>query len=282
LPALEAFRARLNQLSYTEGQNLQLIVRVANGDVRRLSLLAAELAAANVDCIITYASPATLAAKEATAKIPIVTAGVADSAASWFFESLARPGGNVTGFVTLGTEVYSKRLAILKELLPKLSSIGFVTDATLNPNAPFGFRSLREAAAQVGVSAQMAEIATSEFETSLRKALNGGYDAVLVSVDLWRWRQELAAIMASKRIVAFYGSRDYVEAGGLISYGTDYHFLFRRAAEYVDRILQGQSPHDLPAQQAERFELAINMQAARALGLELPPLLLARADVVIE
>jgi putative tryptophan/tyrosine transport system substrate-binding protein len=284
LPAFQAFRDRLRQLGYVEAQNLELLVRLTEGDQSKFPALAADLVRADVDVIATYATPATLAAKAATLTIPIITAGVSDAAADRFFASLARPGGNLTGFITMSTAIYGKRLAILKEFLPKLSRVALVSDFSINLNSGAAFEILAKLAAQVGVSAHRADIRANNLSESLSSALKEDFDAAFVSIEpaLWTRRSEIASFMASRRLPALYGSRDYVEAGGLISYGTDYHELFRRAAEYVDRILKGQKPDQLPAQQAERFEMVINIKVAQALGLDIPPSLLARADAVVE
>ncbi len=284
LPAFQAFRDRLRQLGYAEGQNLELLLRLAEGDQSRFPTLAADLVRAEVNVIATYATPATLAAKAATSTIPIITAGVSDAAADRFFASLARPGGNLTGFITMSTAIYAKRLAILKEFLPKLSRVALVSDFSINLNSGAAFEILVRLAAQVGVAAHRAEIRANDLSVTLTSALKDEFDAAFVAIEpaLWTRRSEIASFMASRRLPALYGSRDYVEAGGLISYGTDYHELFRRAAEYVDRVLKGQRPDQLPAQQAERFEMVINMKAAQALGLDIPPSLLARADAVVE
>jgi putative ABC transport system substrate-binding protein len=223
-----------------------------------------------------------LAAKAATATIPIVTGAVSDAVVSELFASLARPGGNVTGFIGLSTAAWSKRLALAKELLPGLSRVGYLT-LVGSPSAAASLQIVAEAGKALKVSAELIEF--TDPGAGLATAFKDrSVDAVLVATgDAFRQRiAEVAAFMAGRALPAIYGSRDAVEAGGLMSYGTDYDDLFRRAAEYADRILRGEKPGDLPAQQAERFELVINLKTAKALGLAILPTLLARADEVIE
>jgi putative ABC transport system substrate-binding protein len=282
VPALNSFRRRMNELGYTEGRNLQLLERWTDAQPARAARVAAELATEKPDAIVTYGTRATLAIKEATTAIPVVTAAVSDEFSHGIFRNLARPGGNVTGFVSLSASLWNKRLALAKQLLPQLSQVAYLAVPGA-PNSPGIMRTLSEAGKSFGMTVEALEM--SELGLGLARVLKERrYDAVLVSTgDAFRHRAgELTRLIADLRLPAFYGARDFADAGGLISYGPDYNELFRRTADYLDRILRGEKPGDLPAQQAERFELVINLKTARALGLTIPPTLLARADEVIE
>jgi putative tryptophan/tyrosine transport system substrate-binding protein len=284
LPAFEGLREGLRLLGYREGENLALSFRWAAGAPARYGSLAQELVGDNVEVIVTYGTLATIGAGQATSTVPIVAAGVGDAATNLFFASLARPGGNITGFITLENTLWGKRLALMREMLPSLKRVAYFT-ASNNPNTPSSLRSLGEAAAEFGISAREAALPDGSLPAALSKALpDGEFDGVLVSTEpfLRTHRAIIAGFMAERRLPAFHGSRDFVEAGGLMSYGTDYHDLFRRAAEYVHRVMKGEAAGELPVQRADRFELLINLKAAQALAIAIPPLLLARADELIE
>jgi putative ABC transport system substrate-binding protein len=282
LAALGAFKMRLEQLGYLEGRNLDFIERWTDARPERAMRFAAELVSEKPDAIVTYGTRATLAMMEATKAIPIITAAVSDELTRRIFVSLARPSGNVTGFVSLSASLWNKRLALARELIPQLRRVAYLSVPNA-PNSPGIVRNLSEAASGLGITVQALEFAN--LEGGLASALREqSIEAVFVATgDAFRHRAaEITRFMADLRKPAFYGARDLVEAGGLISYGPDYAELFRRTADYTDRVLRGEKPSNLPAQQAERFKLVSNLKTARALGLEIPPALLARADEVIE
>jgi putative ABC transport system substrate-binding protein len=282
---VEAFRQGLRELGYVEGQNIAIEWRYAEGQGDRLPRLAAELVRLRVDVIVTGGAGATRPAKEATAAIPIVMAQDSDPVESGFVASLARPGGNVTGLSTLHPATSVKRLEILKDLLPKLSRVAFFGTSSWAGNA-YGLRETERAAGALGVKLQYVDVLRpSDFEIALQTAVKTRAEAVIMLV----WgplinsrRKEIAELAAKSRLPTIYRDREHVEAGGLMSYGPNIPDLFRRAAMYVDKILKGAKPADLPVQQPTKFELVINLKAAKALGLTIPPSLLLRADEIIE
>jgi ABC-type uncharacterized transport system substrate-binding protein len=238
-----------------------------------------------VDVIVTAGSVLTRAAKEATVAIPIVMAQDADPVGTGFVASLARPGGNITGLSTLAPEISGKRLELLKEIVPKLSSVAVLGTSTQPGNA----QQLREtelAAAAFGVKLQYLDVLGSkEIETAFRAAVKGRADAVVMMVAgavAAAHRTQVVDLAVKSRLPAIYPQTEYMEAGGLIYYGTNTPDLFRRAAIYVDKILKGAKPADLPVEQPKKFELVINLKAAKQIGLTIPPNVLARADRVIK
>ena len=279
---LKSMQEELKRLGYIEGKNLQFESRFAAGQDDRYPALAEELVAHGVDVIVTWGSPATLAAMRATATIPIVTAGIGDPSA--IISNLARPGGNLTGFSTLNIELESKRLELLKELFPQLSRLGVLTNAT-NPYSAEAVTRVRRAAEPMGLTVELAAVQDKDdVEGGLLELGRARPDAVLVVADtlLRVSHKQIAQFMTESRLPAIFPYREYAEAGGLVAYATDFNDLFRRAASYVDKILKGAKPGDLPIQQAGNFELLINLKTAKGLGIEIPPSLLARADEVIE
>jgi putative ABC transport system substrate-binding protein len=282
---MEALRQGLRELGYIEGQSLRFEYRWAEGNIDRYPALAGDLARLPVEAIITWGTPATLAAQHATKSIPIVMAAVGDPVGAGLVASLARPGGNVTGFASLTAELEVKRLGLLKELLPKLSTIGVIANGA-NAGAPLGVKRVQLAAETLGIRIMVAEI---HDEVNLEKALldlaAARPDAVLVIADPYlvsHHRVQLAEFMAKSRLPAIYSYRQHVEAGGLVAYATDYDHMFRGAAIYLDKILRGSKAADLPVQQPTKFELVINLKTAKALRLDVPDRLLALADEVIE
>ena len=279
---LKSMQEELKRLGYIEGKNLHFEYRFAAGQDDRYPALAEELVAHGVDVIVTWGSPATLAAMRATATIPIVTAGIGDPSA--IVSNLARPGGNLTGFSTLNIELESKRLELLREWLPRLSRLGVLTNAT-NPYSVEAVRSVRHVAASMGLTIELAEVQDKDgVEATLRELGRARPDAVLVLADtlLRVSHRQIARFTMERRLPAIFPYREYAEAGGLVAYGADYNDLFRRAAGYIDKILKGAKPGDLPIQQATKFELIVNLRTAAAFGLTVPSSLLARADEVIE
>ncbi len=283
---VEAFRQGLRELGYVEGQNLAIEWRYAEGKVERFPDLAAELARLKVDVIVAGPNASGLAAKNATRTIPIVTVLLGDPVGEGFVASLARPGGNITGLtVTASPQIYGKHLQLLKEALPKVSGVAVLW----NPGNPAHTLMLREAevAAQaLGLKLQLLEArGPDNFESALAAMTRERAGALLVlTPDLmfFQHRTRLADLAAKRRLPTMFGIRDFVEAGGLMAYGTNIRENFRRAATFVDKILKGAKPADLPVEQPTRFELVINLKTAKALGLTIPWSLLLRADQVIE
>jgi putative ABC transport system substrate-binding protein len=266
-----------------EKKNVLIEVRHAEGKLDRIPGLAAELVRLNVDVIVTSGSIATRTAKEATTTIPIVMAQDPDPVGNGFVVSLARPGGNITGLSNLNRELSGKRLELLKEVVPKLSLMAVFGTTTFPGNA----RELREvglAARAFGVQVQYLDVlASKDIETAFREASKGRAEAVLVlgGPVLNPQRAWVVDIGSKSRLPAMYSIREYVEAGGLMSYGVNMNDLARRAATYVDKILKGAKPADLPVEQPTKFELVINLKTAKQIGLTIPPNVLARADRVI-
>jgi putative ABC transport system substrate-binding protein len=286
---LEAFRQSLGELGYVEGKNLIIEYRFAAGDLERLDLerldqFAAEIARLNVDVIVTAAPSPTRAAKKATSTIPIVMAFDMDPVGNGFVVSLARPGGNITGLSALHPEIGGKQLEILKETVPRLSQVA-VLRSPVTPGAPFlREKELELAAGALGVKLQYLDVPNTKYiETSFRAASKGRADAVLVlaSPILESARTQVADLAAKNRLAAIYHVSEFVDAGGLMSYGVSFIDLYRRAPTYVDKILKGAKPAEMPVEQPTKFELVVNLKAAKQIGLEIPPAVLARADKVI-
>ena len=281
---VEAFRQSLRKLGYVEGKNIFIEWRSADGKLDRLPALAAELVHLKVDIIVTGGRSATRAAKEATSTIPIVMTQDSDPVANGFVASLARPGGNITGLSTLAPELSGKQLELMKEIIPKLSRVAVFGSSTSPGNA----QSLREvelAARAFKVQLQYLDVLDpKDIETAFRAASNGRADGVLVlNSPVFASRQTQVVDLAVKsRLPAIYWRSDFVEAGGLMSYGTSQNDLDRRAATYVDKILKGTKPADLPVEQPTKFELVINLKTAKQIGVTIPQKVLARADKVIK
>ncbi len=279
----EAFRQGLREHGYVEGKNIVIEWRYAEGKPERLSELAAELVRLKVDVIVSSGAAPTRPAKEATATIPIVMAFDDDPVGNRFVASLARPGGNITGLSTLAPEISGKRLELLKETVPRLSRVAVLGTSTRPGNAQ-ALRETELAAGAFGVQLQYLDVLDpKDIETAFRAATKGRADAVLVlaSPVLFPQRTQIADLAAKNRLPAVYGTLESVEAGGLMSYGPSFTDLFRRAATYVDKILKGAKPADLPVEQPTKFELIINLKTAKQIGLTIPPNVLARADRVI-
>jgi putative ABC transport system substrate-binding protein len=283
LRPIESFRRTLQQLGYVEGKNLGIEYRFAEGRDEQYPAFASELASLPTDLIVTWGTPAALAAKRATTKIPIVfVAG--DAVNTGIVSNLARPEGNITGFVALNVELEEKRLELLKEMLPNLSRLA-VLGNSLNPLNRINLETVRHAAQKLSVAIETFEVRNSQdVPESLHRLIQSRPDATLLASDtlLLSERKQIADAMAQNRIPAIYPFREYAEVGGFLMYGANISVLFRRAAEYADRILNGERPATLPVQQATAFELVINLKAALGLGLTLPPIVLVRPDEVIE
>jgi len=284
LRPIERFRKALQELGYVEDRNLVIEYRFAEGRDERYPAFAVELAARPVDLIVTWGTPAAFAAKQATATIPIVLGAIGDAVNTGLVSNLARPGGNITGFVALNVDLEEKRLELLKELLPSLSRVAILGNS-LNPLNRINLDTARRAAQRLAVTIDAYEVRSSQdVSGALRAIAAAGPDAVLLASDtqLLSERKQIAEAMAASKIPAIYPFREYFEVGGFIAYGANLSILFERAAGYVDRILKGEKPANLPVQQATAFEILINLKAATGLGLTLPPSVLVRADEVIE
>ena len=279
----EAFRQGLRELGYVEGKNIVIEWRSAEGKQDRLPALAAELVRLKVDIIIAGGPPSTRAAKEATITIPIVMGFDNDPVADGFVASLARPGGNITGLATLAPEISGKLLELLKEVVPRLFRVAVLGTSTQPGNA----QSLREtevAAPAFGVKVQFLDIlAPKDIETAFRAAGKGHADGVLVlqSPVINSQRTQVADLAVKSRLPGIFPQSQYANACGLMYYGVNTVDLFRRAPTFVDKILKGAKPADLPVEQPTKFELVINLKTARQIGLTIPPNVLARADKVI-
>jgi putative ABC transport system substrate-binding protein len=279
----EAFRQGLRELGYIEGQNIRVEYRYADGKVDRLPSLAAELVHLKVDVIVSAGPAATRAAKAATATIPIVMTQDTDPVGNGFVASLAHPGGNVTGLSSLAPEISGKQLELLKEIVPKLSRVAVLGTSTV-PGQALQLREIGLAAGPLSVQLQSLDVfGPKDIETAFQSASKEGADAVLVlSIPvLLSQRRQLADIAVKNRLPAIYSQPQYVEAGGLMFYGVNFTDLDHRAATYVDKILKGAKAGDLPVEQPKKFELIINLKAAKQIGLTIPPNVLARADRVI-
>jgi len=278
------FHDRLRELGYVEGQNVIFESRWGDGQPDRMPALAAELIKAKVELIVTAGSEAALAAKQATSSIPIVMATGADPVELGLVAGLARPGGNVTGVTSIQSELASKRLELLKQLMPRVARVGIMWDVD-NRASTLIVRDAEHGAKSLGVVLHRAGIRdTREAEAAFLTLKRVRVEAVILvaSPEFIGERRRFADLAITHRLPMVVGSREYAEAGGLLSYGTDYPDLFRRAATYVDKILKGAKPGGLPIEQPTKLELVINLKTAKALGLTIPPSLLARADQVIE
>ncbi len=281
---LETFRLGLRDLGYVEGKNIVIEWRSAEGKLDRLPALVAELVRLKVDIIVTGGSGGTRAAKEATSTIPIVMAQDPDPIGNGFVASLARPGGNITGLSNLGPELSGKRLELLKEVVPKLARVAVFGTSTFAGNAQI-LREVELAAGVLKVKLQYLDVLSpspKDIETAFRAAVKGRAGAVLVLAGpvFTSQRPQLAALAVKSRLPAIYYATEFVEDGGL-SYGANRADLARRAALYVDKILKGRTPADLPVEQPMKFEFIINFKAAKQIGLTIPPNVLVRADRVI-
>jgi putative tryptophan/tyrosine transport system substrate-binding protein len=283
---LEPFRRGLRELGYVEGRNVLIEARFAEHKLDRLLELATELVWLKVDVIVTFSTPAAKAANQTTKTIPIVMSSGGDPVGSGLVASLAHPGGNVTGLTHLaGPEMWEKVLEFLKEIAPKVSRVGVLMNSTI-PLEARGFEVLRERARGRGLNLLPAECRAADefpraFDTMIR---DNAADAVVASESPLNveHRRSIAEYAIQRRLPTAFGHRAFVEAGGLMSYGTSFASLSHQAATYVDKILKGAKPADLPIEQATKFEPVINLKTAKALGLTIPPSLLLRADQVIE
>jgi putative ABC transport system substrate-binding protein len=281
---IDAFRQGLNKLGYVENKNIVIEFRFSDGNTERLNDIAVELVNLKVDVIITRATPGAVVAKRATTTIPIVFVGVADAVGAGLVGSLARPGGNVTGLTSLAPELSGKRLELLKETFPKAARILVLRNPS-NRNDPIIWNETQAAAQTLGLQLQSLEVRNpAELENAFKSTTRLGTQALVAVTDpfLQSRRKEIVDFAAKSRLPAIYTDPEYVEDGGLMSYAANPLEFYTRAASFVDRILKGEKPGDIPIEQPTKFELAINLKTAKQIGLTIPPNVLARADRVIK
>jgi putative ABC transport system substrate-binding protein len=283
LPPIDALRQKLRELGYVEARNLDLEARFVHGHDDLYPGFAAELAALPADVIVAWGTPATLAAKRATTTIPILfVAG--DAVNTGIVSSLSRPEGNITGFVAVNAEIEAKRVELLKEIVPNASRIAVLNNA-LNPLNRVNLETARRAGRALSVAIEEFAIRSSaDISSALGRLVDARPDAAIIGSDitLLSGRQQIADTLNAHRIPAVYPFREYAGVGAFIIYGANISHLFQQAAVYVDRLLKGETPDKLPIQQATAFEMIVNLKTAEKLGLVLPPLVLARADEVVE
>jgi putative ABC transport system substrate-binding protein len=278
---LNAFRKGLLELGYVEGKNYVIEYRSADGVAERFPHFAAELVSLKVDVIVTRGTPAVQAAKDVTTTIPIVMASSGDPVGMGLVASLAHPGGNITGLSSFSTDLQEKRVELVKELVAGISRFALLGNMA-NPVIPRQWEETKRAAGAFGLEADLLDVRSeADIGRAFETALGLRVDAVIVAVDRANL-QLIVGLAARNRLPTLYGSREFVEAGGLISYGPTYPQLYFHAARLVDKIIKGAKPGDLPVEQPTKFELLINLKAAKALGLSIPPSIMVRADEVIE
>jgi putative ABC transport system substrate-binding protein len=278
---IEGFRQGLRELGYVEGQNISIDYGLADS-ADQLPDAAAELVRRNVNVIIASGTPPVAAAKNATPTIPIVFVASIDPITTGMVASLARPGGNITGFAGIYADLMGKRLELLREVIPGLSRVALLSHA-MNPGNAEYIRQAELAAPALGIQVQIETVRDArDFEHAFKLMLRAGAAIQLDDVMFTSYRGQMVELAARNRLAVMYGFREFVEAGGLMAYGADLPDQYRRAATYVDKILRGAKPAELPVQQPTKLELVINLKAARAMALEMPPAILARADEVIE
>jgi len=284
IPVLDAaFRKGLSELGYVEGQNIHVEYRYAGGSAERLAEFAAELVGLKVDVIVAGSTQAIDAARRATKTIPIVFPVTFDPVESGFVASLARPGGNLTGLSTVNPDAAAKRVELLKEVLPRISRVAVLRNPT-NSGSQFAVKETEAGAKQLGIRLQILEARSpDDLEDAFRLATRERAGALIVIIDTLFYSQQkrISDLGIKHRLPEMFDTSQFVEAGGLISYGANISDLFRRAATYVDKILKGAKPADLPVEQPMKFELVINLKTAKQIGLTIPPNVLARADKVI-
>ncbi|QOZ45531.1 ABC transporter substrate-binding protein [Bradyrhizobium sp. CCBAU 53340] len=282
-PWIAAFVKRLGELGWTEGKNVTIEYRWAEANTERYSEIAAELASRNVDVIVTWASAPVLAAKRTTTTIPIVFAAQMDPVGAGVVASLAHPGGNITGMSIQQTDTAGKRIELLREIVPKLARLAVIANAGA-PGAMLEMQEVVKTARSLGLEAIPIKVRQAVEIFSSIESLKNRADALYVATDplVFNNRVKINTMARAKLLPTIYGSRDYADAGALMSYGPNWADLFRHAAEQVDKVLRGTKPADIPVEQPTKFDLVINATTAKALGIDLPMSLIARADEVIE
>ena len=282
---LQAFRDGLRELGYVEGKNLQLELRWGEGKLERLPALADDLVQAKVDVIVAATSPAVVAARQATQTVPIVMPVSSDPVRDGLVASLARPGGNITGFSMMAPELGQKQLQLLEESFPKVSRAVAVLWNPAYVGMRARFEQTQVAAPAVGLTVRSVEVRdTHELDVAFEAIIREHPDGLLLLADPFTFSQRarIVEFAAEQRLPVIYESSDFVDVGGLISYGPNINDMYRRSATFVDKILRGAKPAELPVEQPTKFELAVNLRAAKALGIKFPESILLRADKVIE
>src|SRR5262245_38194100 len=280
---IDVFRQELKELGYVEGKNIAIEYRYAEGKTDRLPFLAAELVGLKVDVIVSSSTPSVLAAKQATNTIPIVFVSIADPVTGGLVASLARPGGNITGLSIVAVELSGKRLELLKETVPNVTRVAFLWNSANPAQAP-QWREAQAAAQVLALQLQSLEVRSSnDFDSAFEAALRERAQALVTTPAalLGAHLKRIVEFAAKNRSPSMYGSPRFVDAGGLMSYAPDYTVQYRRAATYIDKILKGTKPADLPVEQPMKFEFVINLKTAKQIGVTIPPNVLARADKVI-
>jgi putative tryptophan/tyrosine transport system substrate-binding protein len=280
---LRAIREGLRELGYMEGRSIALEVRWAEGRYERLPALVAELVHLKVDILVVAATPGALAAKSATSTIPVVMVAVGDPVGSGLVASLARPGGNLTGLSLLNPELHGKRLELLKQVLPRVSRVATLTNPG-NPSHELFWKETQVAAQALALQLQPVEVRGPEDFAGAFGAAAGSHAGAIIAFDdplTLGYSTQIVALAAKHRLPVIYGFREFPEVGGLMSYGANRRDLYRRTTVFVDKILRGTKPADLPVEQPTKFEFIINLKAAKQIGLTIPPNVLARADKVI-
>jgi len=280
---IESFQQGLHSLGYVEGKNIAIEYRYAEGKADRLPALAAELVGLKVDVIVTSATPSVLAAKKATSTIPIVFVSVSDPVGNGIVASLARPGGNITGLTILAPELSGKRLELLKEAVPNVTRVATLWNSA-NPSQELQWKEMQAAAQVLGLKLQSLEVrSANDFDSAFEAALRERAQALITTPEplINTHLKRIVEFAAKNRLPAMYAGPEVVDAGGLMSYAPDYTHQYRRAAVFVDKILKGARPADLPVEQPIKFEFIINLKAAKQIGVTIPPNVLARADKVI-
>jgi putative ABC transport system substrate-binding protein len=283
---LETLRQELSKFGWIEGKNITVVSRFAEGKNDRLAALAADLVRLKVDLVVVAATPAALAAKSATTTIPIVMTNAGNPVAAGLIANLARPGGNITGNASLSPELNSKRLEVLKDTVPKLARVGFLRGVTSGIGSDVQLKEIKPAA--LALKLKLEEIKAepdpkgleSAFQTANQKQV--GAIMMMSTGPFFAERKRIVELARKYQLPAIYPQKEYVDEGGLMSYGADFDDLYRRAAVYVDKILKGAKPGDLPVQQATNFEFIINLNAAKQIGLTIPNRVLERANQVIK
>ena len=280
---IDVFRQGLKELGYIEGKNIAIEYRYAEGKADRLPALAAELVGLKVEIVFTSSTPSVLAVKKATSTIPIVFVSISDPVASGLVTSLARPGGNITGLSIVAVELSGKRLELLKEAVPSVTRVAFIWNSANPAQAP-QWGEAQAAAQALGLQLQSLEVrSANDFDSAFEAALKERVQALITTPEalFGTHLKRIVEFAAKNRLPTMYGNPQFVDAGGLMSYAPDYTVQYRRAAIYVDKILKGSKPADLPVEQPTKFEFIINLKAAKQIGLTIPPNVLARADRVI-
>jgi ABC-type uncharacterized transport system substrate-binding protein len=283
-PRGNAFHQGLHQLGYVEGKNIIIEKRFANGNAELFQSFAKELVGLQVDLVFTQTTPAIQAVMKATSRIPIVMVLAADPVEAGLVASLAQPGGNVTGLTSISADLYSKRLDLLKETVPHLSRVAVLRDPDFTSRSPRAYQSIESDAAKLGLKLQSLDVQQpSDFESAFRTAVKGRSQAVIHfnHTVIISNRKRVAELAEKARLPFMYNDSQFMDAGGLMSYGAHGLDVIRRAATYVDKILKGASPRDLPIERPIRFEFVVNLKTAKQIGLTIPPNVLARADRVI-